>query len=80
MKQPFWFPEPGASVLDFRQDTMVPRAALTTIPTGIIGTRTSTIILMPGIDTHIIPHPQHPNTRRTGRTTVIIDIIATDPG
>jgi len=63
--------------LDFRPATTVLRGILTIIPMVTLGTRTSTIIRMPGMHIHIIPPPQAIGTVGTGPTTVIITILIT---
>jgi len=67
-----WFQELRASVLDFRAATTVLRGILTTIPTGIPGARTSTIIRTPEIHIHIIPHLRDILIAGIGLTIVII--------
>jgi hypothetical protein len=58
--------------LDFRAATTVLPDTLTTIPTGIPGARTSTIIRTPEIHIHIIPHLRDILIAGIGLTTVII--------
>jgi hypothetical protein len=81
LKPQSWFPELKDSVLGFRAATTVLQATLITIPTGTIGTRTSTTIRMRGIRIHIIPLRQSIRTVGIGLTSIIIatTIIASKP-
>ena len=63
--------------MDFRAATTVIRGTLVFIPTGTLGTRTSTTIRMLVIHIHIIPQLQPTGTVAIGRIATIAIIITT---
>lgn len=68
LRQRYRSQEPKDSVLDFPAATTLLQATLIIIPTGTIGTRTSTTTRMPEIRIHITPLRQRTSTVGIGLT------------